>query len=169
MRDVVNRVVRSAHQRRRVGGSPFCHTGCWSTSARLPPIVAGHACFGRLPAAGVVTPFIEIHAEFDDFVRHDGYAACTNANRFIYTRGPARCTNFPSRPVPCSLVMKCLLRQLTLTARRWFVSPRIRGASLRYEEILMTVAAAQRTLPERAIEVRRAGNPFRNYFAQSGR
>jgi hypothetical protein len=32
----------------------------------------------------------------------------------------------------------------------------------------MTVAAAQRTLPERALEVlRRAGNPFRNYFARN--
>src|SRR5919201_5388713 len=32
----------------------------------------------------------------------------------------------------------------------------------------MAVAAAQRTLPERALEVlRRAGNPFRNYFARN--
>src|SRR5438270_11709738 len=32
----------------------------------------------------------------------------------------------------------------------------------------MVVAAAQRTLPERALEVlRRAGNPFRNYFARN--
>src|SRR3984885_14832963 len=32
----------------------------------------------------------------------------------------------------------------------------------------MTVAAAQRTLPERALEIlRRAGNPFRNYFARN--
>src|SRR5438445_12662704 len=36
------------------------------------------------------------------------------------------------------------------------------------EEVSMAVAAAQRTLPERALEVlRRAGNPFRNYFARN--
>src|SRR5580693_8994490 len=41
---------------------------------------------------------------------------------------------------------------------------RLNGA----RRILMPVSVAERSLPERALEVlRRAGNPFRNYFARN--
>ena len=44
----------------------------------------------------------------------------------------------------------------------------LRPSSFILLEVLMSPAVAPRSLPERALEVlRRAGNPFRNYFARN--
>src|SRR5947209_6799474 len=79
-------------------------------------------------------------------------AACTIRSRFTCTPGPARSTTCPSRPTPC----------LSATSSHT-THPR---ADRRKDT--MPAAVAENALFDRALDVlRRAGNPFRNYFARN--
>src|SRR5262249_17998175 len=104
-------------------------------------------------------------------------ATYTIAAPSICTRGPAPSTIFPNRPTPCLSATKSLITPVfasspELSRDRQGAEakslPNGRGSDYGQWRFSMSTVAAIRTLPERALEMlRRAGNPFRNYFARN--
>src|SRR5712691_9172323 len=93
-------------------------------------------------------------------------ANCTNNIEFTCILGPGRFTNCPSRRSPCSSDTKSRTTPAPASLRLRLAAKRV-NVTWRFLQ-MSSAATSERTVADRALEVlRRAGNPFRNYFARN--